>query len=101
MKLFHYLLLAVLGVLLLFGCEPDNAVEKAEAPKLLSTNPQNGASGLKGTSLSLVITMDQNVKVLSADMKRVTVSGNATVASVSAYNADVTVKLESLEGGET
>lgn len=101
MKLLHYLLLAVLGVLLLFGCEPDNAVEKAEAPKLLSTNPQNGASGLKGTSLSLVITMDQNVKVLSADMKRVTVSGNATVASVSAYNADVTVKLESLEGGET
>ena len=69
------------------------------APKLVSTDPANGATGLKGTTLSVVFKMDQNVKVNAANSKRVTVSGGASVTSVNAYNTDVTVNLEGLEKG--
>ena len=94
-------LLLALGALLLVGCKKDPAEEKAAAPKLVSTTPASGATGLKGSTLSLVITMDQNVKVSSSDAKRVTVSGEATVSSVAAYNESVTVKLEGLASGNS
>ena len=66
--------------LLLFSCGGGAEVEQpAEpAPKLVSTDPANGATGLKGTTLSVVFKMDQNVKVTA-----------------------VTVNLEGLEKGET
>ncbi len=89
--------------LLLFSCGGGAEVEQpAEpAPKLVSTDPANGATGLKGTTLSVVFKMDQNVKVTAANSKRVTVSGGASVSSVNAYNTDVTVNLEGLEKGGT
>ena len=79
------------------GAEVEDPV--APAPRLVSTSPADGASGLKGTSLSVVITMDQNVKVTASNAGRIAVSGNASVVSVNAYNTDVTVKLEGLENG--
>ena len=69
------------------------------APKVVSTNPADGASGLKGNTLSVVVTMDQNIKVSAAGTRQVTVSGNASVASVNAYGKEVTIKLEGLENG--
>lgn len=79
------------------GASVDPPVEPA--PKLVSTSPEDGATGLKGTTLSVVIAMDQNVKVTSANSKRITISGNASIVSVNAYNKDVTIGLEGLENG--
>nr|ACA61159.1 beta-mannanase [uncultured microorganism] len=94
--------IAVLTVMpALFSCGGGTDVEQpAEpAPRLVSTSPADGATGLKGTSLDVVFTMDQNVKVTSAGSRLVTVSGGASITSVNAYNKDVTVKLEGLENG--
>lgn len=95
-------LFALLPVLpALVACVEDSKVEvPAEpAPKVVSTTPADGATGLKGTALSVVITMDQNVKISVSGSRQVTVSGNASVTSVNAYNQDVTIKLEGLENG--
>lgn len=92
---------AVFGLLTLAACggngELDLPVEPA--PKVVSTSPADGATGLKGTSLSVVITMDQNIKVTAVNRKRITVSGGATITSVNDYNADVTIQLDGLENG--
>lgn len=88
-------------VLILASCGGSDPVElPAEpAPKVLSTSPADGATGLKGNTLSVVVTMDQNVKVSAAGARQVSVSGNAAVASVNAYGKEVTIKLEGLENG--
>ncbi|MBR4809602.1 MAG: Ig-like domain-containing protein [Bacteroidales bacterium] len=77
----------------------DQPVEKA--PAVVSTSPADGATGIQGPSLAVVVTMDQNVKVSAAGSKQVAVSGGASVASVNAYGTDVTIKLEGLENGES
>lgn len=97
-------ILAILPVLrILVACGDDSKIEvpAQPAPKLVSTSPADGATGLKGPSLSVVITMDQNVKVSSSGSRQVSVSGNASIASVNAFNKDVTVNVEGLENGET
>ena len=79
------------------GTDVDDPVEAA--PKVVSTNPADGATGLRGTSLTVVITMDQNVKVTSAGAARITVSGGASIALVNAYGKDVNIQLDGLENG--
>lgn len=100
MKRIKFLLPIALGGALLFnGCQQDPVIEKAEAPRLVSTSPADGTAHLKGSTLSVVFTMDQNVKVTASGIQQVSVSGNATIASVNAYNKDVTVNVEGLENG--
>ena len=79
------------------GTDVDDPVEAA--PKVVSTDPADGATGLKGSSLPVVITMDQNVKVTSAGAARITADGGCSVVSVNAFGKDVTIKLEGLENG--
>ena len=79
------------------GTDVDDPVEAA--PKVVSTSPADGATGLTGSSLPVVITMDQNVKVTSAGAARITADGGCSIASVNAYGKEVTIKLEGLENG--
>jgi len=85
------------------SCGGDGQPEQSSepAPKLVSTSPQDGASGLKGTTLSVVLTMDQKVRVTAANALRITVSGDASVSSVTAYNTDVTIEVIGLGSGGT
>ena len=103
MKIYGKFIAVVSGTLAFVACggtvDIDQPVEPA--PKVVSTSPADGATGVKGSSLSVVITMDQNVKVSASRSRQVTVSGNASVISVNAYNQEVTVKLEGLENGES
>ena len=87
--------------LALLACNGPVAVEEpvASAPMVVSISPADGATGLKGSSLSVVITMDQNIKVSAAGTGQITVSGGASIAAVNAYGTDVTIKLEGLENG--
>ena len=101
MKRFLHIIGSVPVALALVACGGGTDIDDpvVEAPKVVSTSPADGATGLKGTSLPVVITMNQNVKVTSAGAARISVSGGCTIASVNAYGKDVTIQLEGLENG--
>lgn len=88
------------ALLLAFSCgKEDQAPEPENPPVLVSVSPANGAEGLTGTSLSVVFTYDQNIKLLTSDHSKVTVSGGAQISKINAYAASVTVDVSGLEQG--
>ena len=100
MKRFFSHLIIVAGAILLFACkkEPDPQPQ-AEAPVLLSTDPQNGAVDLEGTSLTVTLKFDRNVKKPSA--QAVTIVPEATVSGIEAHDKAVFVTLAELEASKT
>ena len=72
--------------------------EPAAAPKLVSSNPANGATGLTGDALTLVLTFDMNVKCPSSAS---ITAGEAKVGKVLAYDKDVKIELSGLERGNS
>ena len=87
-------------LLLAASCQkPDNPTdEPAAAPKLVSSDPANGATGLTGDALTLVLTFDMNVKCPSSAS---ITAGEAKVGKVLAYNKDVKIELSGLERGNS
>lgn len=87
-------------LLLAASCQkPDNPTdEPAAAPKLVSSDPANGATGLTGDALTLVLTFDMNVKCPSAAS---ITAGEAKVGKVLAYDKDVKIELSGLERGNS
>lgn len=102
MKRIAYLFLAIAS-LLAFACSKDEpgTPEKAAAPVLVSTNPEDGVKDLTASSLSIVFTYDQNIKMSVADQSKVTISGGGQIGKVNAYAKDVTVDVTGLEEGKT
>lgn len=99
---FSFPLLFAFAATLLVSCgKDDGGTSTVAAPELVSVSPEDGTTDLTGTSLNVVFTYDQNIKVTSAGKSSVTVSGNASVANVNAYGKAVTVSVEGLEEGET
>jgi len=76
---------------------PDDGNTTA-APTLVSSTPANGATDITGTTLSVVITMDQNVYCPSAKKSEIT-AGDATVSKIIANGTTITVTLTGLEEG--
>lgn len=70
-------------------------------PELVSSVPEDGASGIMGSSLSMVVTFDRNVLCPTAQQDRITVDNGAAIESVEAYMKDVTIVLSGLQGGMT
>ena len=87
-------------LLLAASCQkPDNPTdEPAAAPKLVSSDPANGATGLTGDALTLVLTFDMNVKCPSSAS---ITAGEAKVGKVLAYDKDVKIELSGLERGNS
>lgn len=87
-------------LLLAASCQKlDNPTdEPAAAPKLVSSNPANGATGLTGDALTLVLTFDMNVKCPSSAS---ITAGEAKVGKVLAYDKDVKIELSGLERGNS
>ena len=86
---------AIAGTLLFAGCstdEPDDITPAEPAPKLVSWTQEGSAS-----SQTVVLTFDQNVMCPTAERGSITVNNGATIASIDAYMADVTVRLADLE----
>lgn len=79
--------------------DPSPAV--AAAPGLVSSVPEDGASGIMGSTLSMVLTFDRNVLCPTAQQDRITVDNGAAIESVEAYMKDVTIVLSGLQGGMT
>ena len=90
-------------VLLLAGCQEKDQgpVKMNPAPRLVSCNPSDGTQGLYGDALTVKMTFDQNVKCTSDKKGLISISGSASVESVSAYMAELTIELAGLQAGET
>lgn len=101
MRLYVPIFIFLLSVFVSCGGGSDVEQPSEPAPKYVATSIQDGARDLKGTALSIVISMDQKVRVTAANSQRITVSGDASVSSVSAYNTDVTIDIIGLGNGTT
>lgn len=75
--------------------------ETASAPALLSASPADGTTDLTESSLSVVLTFDQNVKCPTSGQSQISVSNRAAVSKVNAYGAAVTIDVTGLERGLT
>lgn len=87
-------------LLLAASCQkPDNPTdEPAAAPKLVSSDPANGSTGLTGDALTLVLTFDMNVKCPSSSS---ITAGEAKVGKVFSYEKEVKIDLSGLERGNS
>ena len=97
-----FVAMTIAAAALFTSCGGDDPIEKEEpaaAPALVSCSPENGATGLTGTTLNVVLTFDQNVKSTSEQYSKMSIDGGAVIEKVNAYNKDVTVSLSSLQAG--
>ena len=94
-------MLAPVLTVIVASCGKDtDSPQAADAPALVSVSPEDGAEDLTGTTLSVVFTYDQNIKISTADQAKVTVTGgSASISKVNAYGKAVTVDVEGLEEG--
>ena len=94
-------IILILASILLAACqekEPED-VKLSEGPKLLSTDPANGTSEVKGEKLTLILTFDQNIKCPVQQQALVSIDGDARIESVNAYMTDLTIKVIDLAPG--
>ena len=100
-SLLRYGLLAVLAALVLPSCgeEPDGPSATVAAPAVVMVNPANGSSDLEVPALTVTFVFDQNVKALSSDAAKVTLSPSATVSGLYASGNSVAVSLDGLDYG--
>ncbi len=89
--------------LLAVSCGGSGEKDPVEAagPKLVSTNPADGASGLTGSSLDIVFSFDQDILCTNEGQKKVSVEGGAAVEKVSASGARLTVTVFGLSPGKS
>ena len=94
------LLLCMAAFVACEGKEPSQT-EKAAAPVLVSVEPADGSTGVELSLKSIGFTYDQNVKVLTADQSKVSITGGADITKVNAYGKTVTVTVSGLDYGKT
>jgi aryl-phospho-beta-D-glucosidase BglC (GH1 family) len=96
----NYTLLAILTLLFpACGNRIESNVAEADAPRLVSTSPKDGADGITAASLSVVFTYDQIIKSPLEARQRVSVDGGAAVEKVEVYEKDLMVSLTGLTRG--
>ena len=88
MKTLKCLFYAVAAVSIMLSCGGSGSEEtvKAAAPVLQSTVPADGAVDVALNTSEIVLTYDQNIKVLTADQSKITLDGGASVTKVNAYS---------------
>ena len=92
-----FVLAAILS--LAAACQkPDGPADETPAPKLVSSDPADGATDLTGESLVLTLTFDVNVKCTAPTS---ITAGDATVDKVIAYDKDVKITLSNLSQGNS
>lgn len=101
MKLRHHFI-ALAALACIFSCGENAETEKpkkAEAAKLVSTTPADGATDISIAPLSVVFTYDQNIKCPIDKQALIQISPNtASISSIGAYGTDLTIKIDGLAG---
>ena len=93
------ILAAIILAALALACTPTEDVKPG--PKLVSTNPADGTTGIITSSLSVVFTFDRYIKCTTSSQKKVTIDGGASVGNVVAYGKDLTVDVSGLKRGQS
>ena len=100
MKIIRYLSILLL---LVAACkdpvEPQPA--EADAPRIVSTSPEDGVTGLTSSSLSVVFIFDQNIKCPAQTQGEISVDGGAWIDGITAYAKQLTVNIGGLSRGKT
>lgn len=100
-KKIAYLFIAVLGIIT--GCRKDdnagNSPEKPDtaAPKLISSTPADGTTGLNTGNLTVTLTFDMSVLCPTKERVRITLSGGGKIESIDAYAETISVRISGLE----
>lgn len=82
------------------GEKVEPTPEKAEAPKVVSANPENGVKDVNyEAELTIAITYDQGIKCLLEDQKRITVDNGAEIIKINPYNTQLSITVGKLKGG--
>ena len=79
----------------------ETVATKDNVPVLVSTSPENGATGITSLSLSVEFTFDRFIRSAAASHKYITVDGGASVSNVSVQNKVLTVTVSGLGRGVT
>ena len=87
--------------LLAIACTDTPAQPTENVPVLVSTTPENGATGITSSSLSVVFTFDRYIRSSAASYKYITVDGGASVSNVEASDKALTVTVSGLDRGVT
>ena len=93
--------LYIFGTLLFLAAscqKPDNPVpEQAEAPKLVSVSPENGAEGVMYGSIDLILSFDAAVMCPTARRGEICIDNGASISKIDANGKNVTLTLGNLE----
>lgn len=96
-----YLLMLAVVSLAVFSCKKDEgkqSYEPVDAPKLLYFSPTD-AYVVNGSSFTLQLCFDQNVKVVGGAVNNLKLEPAATISKVWAYNELISITIEALESG--
>ncbi len=89
---------------LVFSCQSpeDDPVDRtAEPPALVSSEPEDGATGIAGDAIDLTMVFDRNVLCPTAQRERITVDNGAVIDAIDAYMTEITVSISGLGSGQT
>lgn len=92
----------VTAFFILYSCNDvdDPVIGTPDVPQLVSSTPEDGATGVAEGDIVIVLTYDQNVFCPTAGHTSITM-GNAVITSVSAKLTEVTITASGLQKGET
>lgn len=98
MKKVLYILTSML--ILATACQKEDKPENepAPAPKLVASDPADGATGLTGNTLTMSLTFDVNVKCTVTAASAIK-AGDAAIDKVTAYDKVVKISLSGLKEG--
>lgn len=102
-RISHALAIVLLSVMA-FSCQPEEenpAGGETEAPVLVSSDPEDGATGIVGDAIDLTMVFDRNVMCPTAQRELITVDNDAVIDGIEAYMTEVTVSLSGLDAGQT
>lgn len=92
-------ILGIFSVLLLIAVSCENENVKESGPVLVSSSPEEGASNIITSTLSVVFTFDRYIKCSVEAQKGVTINGGASVTSVVATGKELYVEITGLKRG--
>lgn len=78
----------------------DPVIKQPEVPQLVSSSPEDGATGVSETGVTIVLTYDQNIFCPTAGHEKITL-GDATITGVTFKLTQVTINATGLEKGKT
>jgi len=93
----------LLGFLVLWlalaSCQEKEPLQKVAGPELVSCDPSDGAEGLYGSSLTVTLTFDRNIRCSAEQKEKIYVEGGASVGDVSVFMTTLSIEVSGLESG--